>query len=192
VLNVALADGNPVGHGELLALLSRVDGIAVVAEAATADVLVVDGTAALEQARRFAASGAAVLVIMAGEDDESVFHAMRAGARGCLSRSASPEDIGRAVRGVAAGEMILGARIAARLTELMLRQAEPVRPPFPDLTGREREILALMARGLDNPSVARRLFLAPKTVRNNTSAIFAKLGVADRATAIELARAAGL
>jgi DNA-binding NarL/FixJ family response regulator len=184
-LSVALVDGVLGGR------LSGVDGITVVTDAGAADVLIVGGVAAIAAAR-LAVPGVAVLVVTARDDDESVFHAMRAGARGYLPESASLADLLRAIRGVAAGELILGPSIAARLTELMIRQAQPARHPFPDLTTREREILELIAQGIDNPTIARRLQLAPKTVRNNISAIFGKLGVTDRSAAIVLARKAGL
>ncbi|HEV2784337.1 MAG TPA: response regulator transcription factor [Actinophytocola sp.] len=196
-MTVALVDDHPVMRAGLRALLSRVDGISVVAEASTEpgslaeallnepDVLIVDGPVA-EVVR--SAPGAAVLVFTTSEDDESVFNAMRAGARGYLLKGAARDDLIRAIRGVAAGEVIFGARIAHRLTGLMTRRVTP----FPTLTTREREILELIARGLDNIAIARALFLAPKTVRNNICAIFAKLGVVDRAEAIARARAAGI
>lgn len=207
-LSVVLADDHPVVRGGLRALLSDVPGITVVAETATRDmavvlahepdVLIVDlpmhghaGVATIQSVLR-AAPGLAVLVFTTSEDDESVFNAMRAGARGYILKGAEQADIVRAIRGVAAGEAIFGARIAARLTELMMRQTQPDRHPFPELTCREREILELIAEGLPNPAIAHRLYLAPKTVRNNISAILAKLCVADRAEAIVLARTAGL
>jgi DNA-binding NarL/FixJ family response regulator len=199
VLTVALVDDHPVMRCGLRALLSRVDGIDVVAESSTEprslvqvlrhrpDVLIVEGP--VDDIVR-AAPGVAVLVFSASEDDESVFRAMRAGARGYLLKGAERADLIRAIRGVAAGEVIFGARIAHRITELMTR---PVRPAsFPTLTGREREILDLIARGLDNSAIARQLYLAPKTVRNNICTIFGKLGVLDRTEAIARARAAGL
>jgi DNA-binding NarL/FixJ family response regulator len=150
-----------------------------------------DGIRTIQSVLR-SAPGVAVLVFTSCEDDESVFNAMRAGARGYILKGAEQADIVRAIRGVAAGEAIFGARIAARLTELMMRQSRPDRHPFPDLTCREREVLALLSEGLGNAAIAHRLDLAPKTVRNNISAIFAKLGVGDRAQAIVRARAAGI
>ncbi len=208
-LNVVLADDQPVVRGGLRALLSCVEGITVVAESTTAreplraalrlepDVLIVDmpsgrdGVAAIQELLR-AASGVAVLVFTSSDDDESVFTAMRSGARGYLLKGAEPDDIVRAIRGVAAGEAIFGASIASRLTELMIRQAQTDRYPFPELTNREREVLDLIVDGLNNSAIAARLFLAPKTVRNNISVIFGKLGVADRDGAISRALAAGL
>jgi DNA-binding NarL/FixJ family response regulator len=97
----------------------------------------------------------------------------------------------RAIRGVAAGEAIFGPAIAGRLTELFSGQAHE-RHPFPDLTCREREVLELIAEGLPNSAIARRLYLAPKTISNHISTIFSKLGVPDRAAAIVRAREAGL
>jgi DNA-binding NarL/FixJ family response regulator len=208
-LNVVLADDQPVVRGGLRALLSGVEGITVVAESTTAreplrtalrlepDVLIMDmpsgrdGVAAIQQLLR-AAPGVAVLVFTSSDDDESVFTAMRSGARGYLLKGAEPDDIVRAIRGVAAGEAIFGASIASRLTELMIRQAQQDRYPFPELTNRERGVLDLIVDGLSNSAIAARLFLAPKTVRNNISVIFGKLGVTDRADAISRALAAGL
>ncbi len=206
-LNVVLADDHPVVRGGLRALLSGVDGITVVAESSTRpdalasallpapDVLIVDlpmrgpdGVALIRSVLR-TAPGLAVLVFTSSEDDESVFNAMRAGARGYILKGAEQSDIVRAIRGVAAGEVIFGARIAARLTALMMRQVQP--GPFPELTIREREILNLLAQDLGNAAIAHRLDLAPKTVRNNICTIFAKLGVTNRSEAIIRARAAG-
>lgn len=207
-LSVVLADDHPVVRGGLRALLSGVGGITVLAESGThpdalasalrhgPDVLIVDlpmrgpaGVALIRSVLR-TAPDLAVLVFTSSEDDESVFNAMRAGARGYILKGAEQSDIVRAIRGVAAGEVIFGARIAARLTELMMRQVQP--DPFPELTTREREILNLLAQDLGNAVIAHRLDLAPKTVRNNICTIFAKLGVADRSEAILRARAAGL
>jgi DNA-binding NarL/FixJ family response regulator len=185
-LNVALVDDHPAVRGGLLALLSSVDGISVVGEPAEADVLIVDGLPALHQARRTAPT-AAVIMFTASVDVDAVCAAMRAGARAYLLKSAERDDIVRAVRAVAAGEVIFAPQVASRLTELMTRQAMP----FPDLTAREREILHLIARGLDNAGIARQLLLAPKTVRNNICMIFSKLNVTDRAQAVARAREAG-
>jgi DNA-binding NarL/FixJ family response regulator len=115
---------------------------------------------------------------------------MRAGARGYILKGAGQEDIVRAVRGVAAGEAIFGQNVAHRVLDLLATPRAP--DPFPDLTTREREVLDLVAAGLGNAIIARRLHLAPKTVSNHISAIFAKLRVADRAAAIVRAREAGL
>lgn len=136
-----------------------------------------------------------VLVLTMHEDDESVFAAMLAGARGYLLKGADQTEILRAITAVASGEVIFGPALAGRVTRYFARlaSAPPVREePFPQLTAREREILALIAAGLSNRMIAEHLSLSPKTVRNNVSNVFAKLQVADRAHAIIQAREAGL
>jgi len=134
-----------------------------------------------------------VLVLSMLDDDDSVFAAVRAGARGYLLKGARPEDILRAVRSVARGEAVFGPGIAQRvLTFFAEAHTRPQPPAFPELTIREREVLQHIAVGRRNADIAARLHLSPKTVRNHISNIFAKLQVADRAEAIAAARAAGL
>jgi DNA-binding NarL/FixJ family response regulator len=134
-----------------------------------------------------------VLMLTMFEDDDSVFAALRAGARGYLLKGALKAEVVRAVRGVYNGEAIFGPAIAKRLLQFFA--APPPTAPaqlFPELTEREREILKLMAQHYTNIEIAERLGLAPKTVRNHVSNIFSKLQVADRAQAIIKARDAGL
>jgi DNA-binding NarL/FixJ family response regulator len=207
-LTVVLADSHPVVRGGMRALLAAVNGIDVVAEAGTGrdavretvqhrpDVLILDlrmadqgGAATIRDVRR-AAPGTAVLVFTQADDDESVFSAMRAGARGYLLKRAERDDIVRAIKGVAAGGAVFGSPIAERLVDLFGPGSG--RAPFPELTTREREVLDLLAAGMPNSAIARRLTLASKTVSNHLSAIFAKLQVSSRAAAIVLARQAGL
>jgi DNA-binding NarL/FixJ family response regulator len=127
------------------------------------------------------------------EDDETVFQAMRSGARGYLLKAASQEDIAQAIRSVAGGGIVFGASLAARISEFFSRAGSPTpRDPFPQLTPREKEILELIASGRSNPQIAQALYLSPKTVRNNVSTIFMKLQVADRGAAAVAARDAGL
>ncbi|GGO50930.1 MULTISPECIES: response regulator [Streptomyces] len=210
-LTVVIADDHPVVRGGLRALLGSIDGITVVGEAAGGRdavretllhrprVLVVDlempdldGVSATREVVA-AAPETAVLVLTMFEDDESVFAAMRAGARGFILKGAGQDEIVRAVRCVAAGEAIFGPRIARRVAEWMSRPADAAASsPFPELTVRELEVLDLIAAGMANPAIARTLRLAPKTISNHVSAIFMKLRVADRATAIVRARDAGL
>jgi DNA-binding NarL/FixJ family response regulator len=208
-LSVVLADSHPVVRGGIRALLSEVDGISVVAEAGTGreavretlqyrpDVLILDlrmsdlgGAATIREVRRVS-PGTAILVFTQADDDESVFSAMRAGARGYLLKRAERDDIVRAIRGVASGGAVFGSPIAERLSELF-GPSSGQRVPFPSLTSREREVLDLLASGLPNSAIARRLHLASKTVSNHLSAIFAKLQVSSRSAAIVLARQAGL
>jgi DNA-binding NarL/FixJ family response regulator len=135
----------------------------------------------------------AVLVVSMFEDDDSVFAALQAGARGYLLKGALKAEILRSIRAVASGEAIFGPAIARRLMQYF-SNPHPAAPPdaFPELTEREHEILELIARHETNPEIARRLHLSPKTVRNHVSNIFTKLQVADRAQAIIRAREAGL
>lgn len=134
---------------------------------------------------------ARVLVLSMADDDDSVFAALRAGARGYLVKGAGRAEVLRGVRAVAGGEALLGPSVAARLAAFLAPQPEAVEP-FPELTPREREVLDLVARQLPNPQIAHRLGLSAKTVRNHVSSIFAKLQVADRAAAAALAQRSGL
>jgi DNA-binding NarL/FixJ family response regulator len=135
-----------------------------------------------------------ILVISMQEDDDSVFAALQAGARGYLLKGALKAEILRSIRAVSSGEAIFGPAIARRLMQYFSRSPHPAAPPdaFPELTEREHEILELIARHETNPEIARRLHLSTKTVRNHVSNIFTKLQVADRAQAIIRAREAGL
>jgi DNA-binding NarL/FixJ family response regulator len=133
-----------------------------------------------------------VLAVTMMDDDDSVFASMRAGARGYLLKGAAPDDIERAIRAVARGEVLLGPQVAARAISYLTGSHAADNLAFPDLTVREREVLDLVARGLDNTSISRRLALSTKTVRNHLSNVFTKLQVADRSQAIVRAREAGL
>jgi DNA-binding NarL/FixJ family response regulator len=137
-------------------------------------------------------SDALVLVLTMQSDDEAVFAAVRAGASGYLLKGADRGDVIRSIVGVAAGEAVFGSAIAERILAFF-SGAQPAAPkPFPDLTEREREILDLVAQGLGNQAIGRKLSLAPKTVRNNVSTILGKLHAADRGEAIARARSHGL
>ena len=134
-----------------------------------------------------------VVVVTMFEDDDSVFAAMRAGARGYVLKGADQDEILKVIRAVASGEAHFGPKIAVRLMSFfsapkLVAPAEA----FPELTAREREILDLIATGKNNQEIANNLYLSPKTVRNHISNIFTKLQVADRAQAIIRAREAGL
>jgi DNA-binding NarL/FixJ family response regulator len=127
------------------------------------------------------------------EDDESLVAAVRAGAAGYLLKGADREHIIRSVEAVAHGEAVFGPGVAARLLQHVGRGGPATSArPFPQLTHREHEVLDLVARGLGNQAVARRLFLSEKTVRNSVSTILAKLQAQDRGEAIARARAQGL
>ena len=141
-----------------------------------------------------AAPQTAVLVLTMLDSDESLFSAMRAGARGYVVKGAEQHEIVRAIHAVAQGEVVFGAGIAARALAYFAAAPASSRAarPFPELTDREVEVLQLMADGQPNPEIARRLFLSDKTVRNHVSNILTKLRADDRAQAIARARRAGL
>jgi DNA-binding NarL/FixJ family response regulator len=207
VIRVVLADDHPVVVAGLRALLGSLAGFEVVGEAADGesvvrevvvnrpDVVLMDvrmpGTDGLEATRRIraAAPETAVLVLTMFDDDETVFAAMRAGAQGYLLKGAGQTELERALRGIVAGEAIFGPGVAARIQRHFAGGSSR---PFPRLTDREREILDLIAGGLRNRAIADRLDLAPKTVANHISSIFAKLSVTDRSEAIVRAREQGL
>ncbi len=131
-----------------------------------------------------------VLVLTMFDDEESVFAAMRAGARGYLLKGAGHHELIPAIQAVAQGSVILGPAIARRMQRFFA--APPSTSAFPELTPREHEVLDLVARGRSNPEIARALDVSDKTVRNHVSNLFTKLQVADRSQAIVRARSAGL
>ena len=134
-----------------------------------------------------------VLMMTMSADDDAVVAAMRAGARGYVVKGAGRDDLLHAIRTVAAGGAVFSPTVADRLGRFFSGLATSGgREAFPQLTDREREVLDLIARGLENRRIARELFLSDKTVRNHVSNILAKLGVEDRSEAIARARAAGL
>jgi DNA-binding NarL/FixJ family response regulator len=208
-LRVVIADDHPVVRDGLSALLVSVPSVVVAGVAGTGreavhaavtlrpDVLVMDiqmpelnGVAAAAEIARVA-PGVAVLMLTMFDDDDSVFAAMRAGARGYVLKGAQQDEIVRAIHSVAAGEAIFGPGIARRVLGLV-SAPPPAGVPFEALTSREREVLDLIAAGVRNAEIARHMSVAPKTVANHISAIFNKLQVADRSQAIVLARDAGL
>lgn len=150
----------------------------------------------IEATRRILAGQPAVGVIMLTmlEDDDSLFAAMCAGARGYILKGADKAEVLRTVQAVAEGQALFGPAIASRLTTFFQKgsQMEAAVVPFPELTDREREVLALIAQGLNNHDIAARLHISGKTVSNHISNIFNKLQVADRAQAIIKARDAGI
>ncbi len=207
-IRVLVADDHPLFRDGLIALLRDEPDTELTGTAATGteavdlaretqpDVVVMDlqmpGLNGIEATRRIVGDSPhiAVLVLTMFDDDDSIFSALRAGARGYLLKGADREQIRCGIQAAANGEIIFGAQLAERMLGYFTAAAPP--PVFPQLTEREREVLELVAQGQDNTSIAARLRLSQKTVRNNVSNILAKLQVADRAQAIVRARDVGL
>ena len=209
MIRVVLADDHPAFRAGLRLLLQD-SGLDVVAEAADGlaavdavvatrpDVALLDlqmpGLTGVEVTKRLheVAPETRVLVLTMIEADETVLAAIRAGAWGYLLKGAGQEEIERAVRSVADGQVVYGAGVAERVMAFFSARSSSAVTPFPQLSEREREVLRLAAEGRANADIARRLYLSEKTVRNHVSSIFTKLGVTDRAAAVARARDAGL
>lgn len=148
----------------------------------------------IEATRQLAAAAphVGVLVLTMFDDDDSVADAIRVGARGYLLKGARQEEVARAIRSVHSGDLIVGRQLARRMSGLIGDRGAAAVRPFPSLTDREVEVLDQVARGLDNTTIARRLYLSEKTVRNYVSGIFTKLAASSRAEAVVMAREAGL
>ena len=210
-IRVLIADDHGVVREGLRAVLGSEADMEVVGEAATGkevveqaaelepDLILMDiqmpDVNGIEATRRILEvdPDVGVVVLTMFEDDDSVFSAMRAGARGYVLKGAPPTEILNVVRAVAAGEAHFGPEIARRLMDFF-SAPKPASPEeaFPELSVREIEILDLIAQGHSNTKIAARLYLSPKTVGNHISHIFTKLQVADHAHAIIRAREAGL
>jgi DNA-binding NarL/FixJ family response regulator len=216
-IRILIVDDHPVFRFGLRALLNAMPDTEVVGEvtsgqeaiAAAAstlpDVVLMDinmpGINGIEATRQIREVNPDIrILIVTMLEDDSVFAAMRAGARGYVVKGAEPAEMLRAIRGIAGGEAIFSPGIAERLLHYFANPPSAPRVPslsaavplFPELTEREREVLGLIAQGLTNSAIAERLVLSPKTVRNYVTEIFSKLQVADRAQAIIRARDAGL
>jgi DNA-binding NarL/FixJ family response regulator len=210
-VRVLIADDHPLFREGMRGRLDRVGDIKVVGEAASGDeavrlaseldphVILMDikmpGLNGIEATReiRQASPEVGVLVLTMFEDDDSVFAAMRAGAKGYLLKDSGGEEVVHAIRAVASGEAVFGSGVAERIIGFFSgpRPATPQRA-FPELTEREEEVLSLVAQGKSNQEIARQLFVSLKTVRNHVSNILLKLQVADRAQAVIRARDAGI
>jgi len=209
-LTLLIADDHPVFRKGLRAILSTMPDTELVGEATTGeesiilaeklqpDVILMDlqmpgggGLAAIRQIVQ-TSPHIRILVVTMFEDDDSVFAAMRCGARGYVLKDMNDEEITRAVTAVGSGEAIFSPAIAQRMMSFFADRPASAADIFPELTESERNVLKLMARGTSNEAIAQQLGLSIKTVRNYSSNIFSKLQVADRAQAIVKARDAGL
>ena len=209
-IRILIADDHPVFRFGLRALLTAEPSTEVVGEATTGEeavalaasllpnVILMDvnmpGVNGIEATRQIlaATSQVGILVITMFEDDDSVFAAMRAGARGYLLKGAEGDETVRAIHAVSTGDAIFSPAIARRLMQYFGAPPSALPQAFPELTEREREVLDLIAHGYTNAAIAEQLVLSPKTVRNHVSNIFSKLQVAGRGEAIIRARDAGL
>jgi DNA-binding NarL/FixJ family response regulator len=210
-IRILLADDHHLFREGLRALLVSAADLEVVGEAGDGnevvtkaaelrpDVILMDlqlpGINGVESTRRILASQPKVnvLVLTMFEDTDTVLAAMRAGARGYLLKDTHEEALLRSVRAVANGEALFGPAVAERLIQYLAVATPPAEPrAFPELTGRELEVLSLLAQGLTNQAVADRMGVSLKTARNHVSNILARLQVADRTEAVARARAAGL
>jgi DNA-binding NarL/FixJ family response regulator len=207
-MRILVADDHPMFRAGLLTALRLNGSFEIVGEASTGeeavaaaartdpDVVVMDlhmpDLNGIEATRQIIARRpeTGILVLTMFEDDESVFSAMRAGARGYLLKGAGPAEISRAIEAVGGGEAIFGPSIARQAITFMASPRPP--QPFPELTARERELLDLVAQGWSNARIAQHFTLSTKTVRNHVSNILTKLSLPDRSQAIVKARQAGL
>ncbi|GAA0441044.1 response regulator transcription factor [Leifsonia naganoensis] len=216
-IRVIVADDQAIIRDGLVTVLGLLPDIEVVGEAADGEQAValavaqrpdvalmdlrmpgVDGVAATERIARDA-PGTAVLVLTTYADDESILSALRAGARGYLTKDAGRAELAAAVRAVASGQSTFAPEVGARIVSSLI-SAPPAAPApavspaaalvarFPALTPREAEVLALVGDGRSNPEIAAALFVSVATVKTHINAIFAKLAVRDRAQAIALVR----
>jgi DNA-binding NarL/FixJ family response regulator len=209
-IRILIADDHPLFRFGLRALLDAEAGTTVIGEATSGveavemaaslqpDVILMDINMpelnGLEATRSILAGNPnANILVLTMFDDDTVFAAIRAGARGYLLKGSEGEETLRAIRAVAGSEAIFSPNIAERLMQHFANEPKTnTAPPFPDLTPRELEVLGLIAQGLTNNAIAEKLVISPKTVRNQVSTIFSKIQVANRAEAIVRAREAGL
>lgn len=210
-IRVVVADDHTLFREGLRALLASVPDVEVVGEAATGaevvalaesllpDIILMDlqmpGVNGIEATRQILRTSPhiGVIVLTMFDDDDSVFAAMRAGARGYLLKGADQAEVVRALRAASNGEALFSPAIALRLVDYFSNLRSPSEgAAFPELTDRERQVLDLIAQGWNNAEIASHLSLSSKTVRNHVSNILSKLQVVDRSHAIVRAREAGL
>ena len=210
-VKVMVVDDHAVVRDGLCALLEGISDIEVVGVAADGsralavarqtlpDVVlmdltmpVMDGAEATHRLVNGSGGGPAVLVLTMSDDDASLLAAVRAGARGYLLKDARGEEVLAGIRAVARGEAVFGSRVAPAVLRLLQHPPAHASAPFAQLSRREREVLALVGRGLGNQAIATQLGVSTKTVANSVSSLLTKLPARDRAEAVQMARAEGL
>ena len=209
-IRLMVVDDHTLFREGLRALLSSIPEIDMIAEASNGDealrladtiepdVILMDiqmpGMNGLQATRRILEKNPHMGIIMVTmfDDDDSVFTAMRAGARGYVLKGADQQDMIRAIRAVACGEALFGPSIANRLMDYFSQPIPAASSTFPELTPRELQILELIAQGMNNGDIAEKLTITLKTVRNHVSNILNKLQVSDRLQAALRARDAGM
>lgn len=209
-LQALIVDDHPLFRKGMRALLDSMPDMNVIGEAQTAseaveyavqlqpDIILMDlqlpGGSGLDATREIVrlSPHIQILVVTLFEDDDSIFAALRAGARGYILKDTDEEEMIRAIRAVGSGEAIFSPAIANQLMDYFSSSSKKIpKEIFPELTNREREILELIAVGESNQSIAKSLSISLKTVRNHVSNIYSKLQVADRAQAVIKARESG-
>jgi DNA-binding NarL/FixJ family response regulator len=209
-IRILIVDDHPVYRDGLRGLVERSSDLELAGEATTGteaialarttnpSIILMDlrlpDVSGIDATRRILETNPSIgiLIITMSENDESLFAAMRAGARGYIPKDADSEELLRGIRAAAVGEVIFGASIAHRMMSFFSTGRSASAAPFPELTEREREILELIAAGRSNAEIAQRLSITSKTVRNHVANVFNKLQVVSRSQAIVRAREAGL
>jgi DNA-binding NarL/FixJ family response regulator len=214
VIRVVLADDQALVRAGFRALLERTDDLEVVGEAADGatvldvvrdtvpDVVLMDvrmpALDGIEATRRIVAdprlAEVKVLVLTTFEVDEYVFAALRAGASGFLLKDVEPDDLRAAIRVVASGQALLSPSVTRRLiTEFTTSTRAPKDDtPLKQLTDRERDVVALVAKGMTNEEIGTRLFISPLTAKTHVNRAMLKLGARDRAQLVVVAYETGL
>ncbi len=208
-IRVIVVDDHPIFRLGLATSLREMDGIDIIGEASTAgevselvsgnepDIVLLDlhlpDGSGLDVNRWIARDhpNVKVVVLTMSEDHVATIAAVRDGARGYIVKGADPSRVEHVIRSVMAGDVVLDPGVARAIADLAQLRGEAKASPFPQLSRRELDILELVARGLDNPAIARELVLTSKTVRNHVSNVLAKINAGDRSQAIVLARRSG-